>query len=210
MPLNSGSLEIRWVSGFLNVAWTDPGQGRGFGEVHKWTDKYGGSFPQRSGLSATHARSDGFCNLPVLKSNNSVGEYLLLSKPICSKQLLSLHWSLPWVSQLEAFFQQSFLGDAYASGIVLECGGVRMNERGSWPHRAYGAVHNAWKYQTTRIGGRGCLPFCYSIATCVYFHYSVVTLGLIVSLHGCLPTGRSWMAGTLHFPPSPPPSFYRA
>lgn len=34
-----------------------------------------------------------------------------------------------------------------------------MKERGSWPHRAYGAAQGAYKYQEARIGGWVCLPF---------------------------------------------------
>lgn len=48
------------------------------------------------------------------------------------------------------FFNDHLFGNTYASGIVLGCGGVRMEERGSWPPRAYGAVQDACK--TRQLG----------------------------------------------------------
>lgn len=131
-----------------------------FGEALRWTGKYKGNFSRETGfLPPMHIWMDSVISLFWSLIPLSVGEYWLQSKPICSKQLLPLHSRLPWLSLPEGIFSIIICSVTPMCQTVLTCGGVKMKERGSWPHRAYGATQGAQRYQATKIGGWVCLPF---------------------------------------------------
>lgn len=93
MALNWSSWELWWVLYFLNAAQKHPMEEEA--QYRNEQRKFGGNFPRETSSHPPTLWINSVISLFWSLSTLSVGEDLLMSKPICLKQLLFRHRSLP-------------------------------------------------------------------------------------------------------------------
>lgn len=182
MALNFSSWEI-WALGFLNATWTTHGREDALMSCTNGQMNTEEVPLERRAFFPTHERLGAFCTLLALRSNDSVGKYLLLSKPLWSKHLLHLHSSLPWFPSPESIFSTMICSVTPLCEVPCrlwrrEDGERTLASQGLWCEAGWVSAPGN---EDRRSG-----PFLPApIVTCLRLHSNLGMLDVIISLCRC-------------------------